>query len=349
MLPASESNVMRTMIAASFLWLTAFAVVAAEPEVPTGAKSRKFEFTYAVNLKAVPEGAKIVDLWIPIPQSDKYQEISNVKFHCEGKAQIPEPEVGIEPNQKNKMAHWKLSSADLAGTKIEMSFECTRKEIATGDLSKSRQLTDEEKKAYADYLKANKLVLVGDEIAAVADEATKGANTPAEVLKCAYDYTVSNMKYDKPADKLGWGQGSTKWACDSKFGNCTDFHALIMSIGRTKGLPVKFEIGFPLPEPVEGKPETKDGPIGGYHCWAKLFLADIGWVPVDASEAQKHPEKKNYFCGNLCPNRVQFTTGRDVDLVPKQAGAALNYFIYPYAEADGKAFPVDKAFKFKDL
>jgi len=340
---------MRSIVAASLLSVVMVSIAAAEPEVPIGAKSRKFEFLYTATIKAVPDGAKAVELWIPIPQSDKYQDISNVKFHVEGKAPIGEPEIAVEPNQKNKMANWKLDAADLAGSKVVMTLECTRREIAAGDLSKSRQLTDEEKKAYADYLKANKLVLVGDEFVAVADEATKGANTPAEILKSAYDYTVTNMKYDKPADKPGWGQGSTKWACDSKFGNCTDFHALIMSIGRTKGVPVKFEIGFPLPEPVEGKPETKDGPIGGYHCWAKLYLADIGWVPVDASEAQKHPEKKNYFCGNLCPNRVQFTTGRDVDLVPKQAGAPLNYFIYPYAEADGKTIPVDKAFKFKDL
>lgn len=340
---------MRSILLACLASALTFSAIAAEPEVPTGAKSRKFEFTYTATIKAVPDGAKTVDLWIPIPQSDKYQDIDKVKFHVEGKVPIPEPETGVEPTQKNKMAHWKLDAADLAGSKVVMTFECTRREIATGDLGKSRQLTEEEKQAYAEYLKANKLVLVGGDFVATADEATKGANTPAEILKCAYDYTVSNMKYDKPADKPGWGQGSTKWACDSKFGNCTDFHALIMSIGRTKGLPVKFEIGFPIPEPVEGKLETMDGPVGGYHCWAKLYLADIGWVPVDASEAQKHPEKKSYFCGNLCPNRVQFTTGRDVDLVPKQSGAALNYFVYPYAEADGKPMPVDKAFKFKDL
>jgi hypothetical protein len=339
-------RVSAAMLLASFL---AIQTLAAELEVPTGAKNRKFEFSYTATIKAVPDGAKSVELWIPIPQSDKYQDIEKVKFHIESRAPIAEPETANEPTQKNRMAHWKLNATDLAGAKITMTFECTRREIATGDLSKTRQLTDEEKKAYAEYLKADKLVLVGGDFVAVADEATKGANTPAEILKTAYDYTVSNMKYDKPADKPGWGQGSTKWACDSKFGNCTDFHAMIMSIGRTKGVPVKFEIGFPIPEPVEGKPETKDGPVGGYHCWAKLFLADIGWVPVDASEAQKHPEKKNYFCGNLCPNRVQFTTGRDVDLAPKQSGAPLNYFIYPYAEADGKPMAVDKAFKFKDL
>src|SRR5207253_11190175 len=68
----------------------------------------------------------------------------------------------------------------------------------------------------------------------LADSATKGAKSPNEIARAAYDFTVSTMKYDKPKDKPGWGKGSTQWACDSKFGNCTDFHAMIMSIGRDR-------------------------------------------------------------------------------------------------------------------
>src|SRR5204863_8349672 len=140
----------------------------------------------------------------------------------------------------------------------------------------------------------------------------------------------------------------TQWACDAKFGNCTDFHALVMSIGRTKGVPVKFEMGFPLPAVDPAKPETKAGPVGGYHCWAKLYLGGVGWVPVDASEAQKNPSLKPYYFGNLTVDRVHVSNGRDVNLVPKQAGDPLNYFVYPYAEADGKKIAVDKAFAFKE-
>jgi hypothetical protein len=59
-------------------------------------------------------------------------------------------------------------------------------------------------------------------------------------------------------------------------------------------------------------------------------------VPVDVSEANKDPATKDYFFGNLDANRVAFTTGRDVDLTPKQDGPPLNYFIFPYVEVDGK-------------
>jgi hypothetical protein len=48
-------------------------------------------------------------------------------------------------------------------------------------------------------------------------------------------------------------------------------------------------------------------------------------------------------------NRVQFSTGRDITLSPKQDGPPLNYFVYPYIEIDGKAYDgASKQFSFSD-
>jgi hypothetical protein len=69
---------------------------------------------------------------------------------------------------------------------------------------------------------------------------------------------------------------------------------------------------------------------------------------VDASEAWKHPEKRSYFFGAHDDNRLQFTVGRDIRLDPSQHGDPLNYFIYPYAELDGKPFAVESKFQFQD-
>jgi len=52
-----------------------------------------------------------------------------------------------------------------------------------------------------------------------------------------------------------------------------------------------FRNRFPVPE---GKTE---GDITGYHCWAEFYLAGVGWVPVDASEAWKNPAKRDFFFG----------------------------------------------------
>lgn len=332
------------ILAALCLFALSGVIRAEETEAPAGTKSRSFQFSYTATLEAVPEGSKSVDLWIPVPQDSVHQTITNLAFDGN-----PAPDIAVEPELNNKMAHWKIDAAKAKGFAVTMTFNCVRKEVAAVNIDKARELTPEEKAALSKWLRANRLVLVGGDFAQVADAAVKGAAKPNEIAKAAYDYTVASMKYDKPKDKLGWGNGSTQWACDSKFGNCTDFHALIMSIGRTKGIPVKFEMGFPLPTVDDAKPETKAGPIGGYHCWAKYYLGGVGWVPVDASEAQKNPALATYYFGNLTADRVQVSNGRDVNLSPRQADEALNYFVYPYAEADGKKIPVAKKFAFKDL
>ena len=118
---------------------------------------------------------------------------------------------------------------------------------------------------------------------------------------------------------------------------------------------------FPLREPTSFRRNSKSGSlcqrrgaagrIGGYHCWAQFHTKDNGWVPVDISEADKAPTKKDYFFGRLNENRINFSTGRDIELVPKQTGTPLNYFVYPYVEVDGKPYPKEKiklSFFYKD-
>jgi hypothetical protein len=61
---------------------------------------------------------------------------------------------------------------------------------------------------------------------------------------------------------------------------------------------------------------------------------------------------KHYYFGNLTENRVTFTTGRDLQLVPPQQGAPLNFFVYPYIEVNGEPWPKEKvklAFAYTDL
>jgi hypothetical protein len=70
---------------------------------------------------------------------------------------------------------------------------------------------------------------------------------------------------------------------------------------------------------------------------------------VDASVAWKHPEKENYSFGAHDDDRVQFTVDRDIRLDPPQQGEPLNYFIYPYAEVDGKPLALESKFWFQDL
>jgi hypothetical protein len=93
-----------------------------------------------------------------------------------------------------------------------------------------------------------------------------------------------------------------------------------------------------------------EGEISGFHCWSEFFVNGIGWIPIDASEASQHPEKKDYFFGAVDPNRVLFTYGRDIRLASDRKGEPLNYFIYPYAEGSGQPVKnLERHFSFRDL
>ena len=72
-------------------------------------------------------------------------------------------------------------------------------------------------------------------------------------------------------------------------------------------------------------------------------------MPVDASEAAKDPSRREYFFGAHDENRVEFSRGRDLVLVPPQKGEPLNYFVNPYAEADGKPINVERTVSYRDL
>jgi len=92
------------------------------------------------------------------------------------------------------------------------------------------------------------------------------------------------------------------------------------------------------------------GEISGYHCWAQFWIDGLGWVPVDASEAWKDSTRRDYFFGAHDANRILFTRGRDIRLDPAQQGNPLNYFVYPYAELDGKPWTgIQSTFSFDDL
>jgi transglutaminase-like putative cysteine protease len=169
------------------------------------------------------------------------------------------------------------------------------------------------------------------------------SDSPEDTARAIYDWVVDNVEYKKVG--TGWGNGDTFWACNERYGNCTDFHALFISLARTEGIPARFEIGFPVPS------DRNQGQIGGYHCWVQFYLPERGWVPIDASEAAKAPQKRELFYGSHPADRIHFTTGRDLVLSEGSAAAPLNYFVYPYVEVGGKPWQgkLPTRFSFSDV
>ena len=188
---------------------------------------------------------------------------------------------------------------------------------------------------------ANRLVTLSPQVRKIAGEVTKGKITTLAKARAIYDYVFDNVSYDKTVP--GYGQGDTERVCLLKAGNCTDFHSLFISLARASDIPAKFVIGVPISQ-------EKKGELSNYHCWAEFYEEKLGWVPVDISEAWKDPSKKEYYFGAIDNSRLEFSHGRDITLEPAQTGVPLNYFIYPYAELDGKEYQdIEVSFKYQDM
>jgi uncharacterized protein (TIGR03000 family) len=297
----------------------------------SAAKARTFQFTYGGTITGLTP-KQTARIWLPVPPRDEDQDVEMVS------RQLPaEGHIGKENKFGNKILYVEAKADADGKIPFSVTYKVTRREVK-GDSKTLSESPDQLGK----YLQPDALVPTSGKPL----ELIKDKEVPEDQLAAAhlfYDVVNGHMRYSK--EGTGWGRGDSNWACDSRYGNCTDFHSLFISLARADRIPAKFEIGFPLP------PQRGTGDIPGYHCWAKFRPTGRNWLPVDISEANKNPKMKDYYFGNLTEDRVTFSAGRDINLVPKQAGKPLNFFVYPYVEVEGKPYPaenIQRKFSYKD-
>jgi len=324
------------LFAAGGITRSASRAVSAAP-VAAATPSRTVQFSYVIHVPAVPEGSRELRVWAPMPYQDLYQAVSDLKIES------PVPyKMHREAEYGDQYAYMTIAAAHAkAPFDIHVSFHATRSERRVA-LTGASDTVDQPIISVARFLQPDALVPIDGVIAELSQQQTKGVSLPLDKARKIYDYVIATMHYDH--DGTEWGRGDALWACNSKHGNCTDFHSLFIGMARAAGIPARFEIGFPLPL------DKTEGAITSYHCWAEFYVGGIGWIPIDASEAWKHKEKIDFFFGGLDVNRVMFTLGRDIELTPPQKGGPLNYSVYPYAELDGAPFAgLKEDYSFRDV
>ncbi len=303
---------------------------------------RSFEFVYQVTVDSAPNGD--LKIWIPIAQSDSNQDVALKTVSGLDSPQATKHEIGDPSEYGNRYLYAEIEKSATPVT-VTLRYEVTRREYSRGGLNELMRYNRDDDPApsnVARFLAPDRLVPINDRFRTMAADITRGKNGDVEKAYAIYDYVFHNLRYDKSGE--GWGRGDAMWACDSKHGNCTDFHSLFIALMRAEKIPARFAIGFPLPE------DKKEGDIPGYHCWAEFYASGLGWVPVDISEAWKNPAKHDFFFGSIDTNRVQFTIGRDLILNPPQSGPPVNYLVYPYAELDGQPYEhLQKKFSFHEI
>lgn len=295
------------------------------------ARGREVELTYLARVRRMSEAAGEVDVWIPLAKTSREQKL----LRRQVRSPVPYA-IHQDPEYGNDILHLRLQGPVAEPLEVRVDYHA----LLLGDSA------DLEKPALSpgergSYLRPRGLLIVDEAVRARSQEATAGRPTLLARARGIYEHVLHSMVYDKTTP--GYGRGDTARACRVGKGNCTDFHSLFISLAMAAEIPSRFKIGFVVP------PEPA-GTIPGYHCWAEFYEEDRGWVPVDASESWKHPERTDYYFGGRDPNRFLVSMGRNIELVPAQRGEPVNIFFYPYVEADGNPLDaVETEFRFREL
>lgn len=283
----------------------------------------QFTFAYEVELPEISEAAK---MWIPVAQSDSHQTIEIISLQAPVKQQMIN-----EDKEGNKILFLELLP-EHSSSKVIVNYKVDRKEKSPY----SEEHTDRQKN-----LEATVFLPVGGRFKTIADEVIwkKQANTPLTQARALYDYIIDNMRYAKGGI---YGTGDANYACDSKTGNCTEFHSFFISLSRSAGIPARFAVGAAIPS------ERNYGKVDGYHCWAE-FYAEDKWWPIDISEANKYTPLATYYFGHHPANRIEFSRGRDITPNPIPESGPINFMAYPTLEIGGKKSKVKTTLSFVRL
>ena len=268
----------------------------------------KFEFLYRATL---PEINDVGRMWIPLPVTDQYQTIE-VKY-----IEAPVDQKILEDREHGNKMFFMVLKPENSGETIEICYRVDRRE---------KGVYEDNTRDPNDYLRPDRLVPWNEDFSKIAERVVEGKLGNLARARALYDHTIDRMRYMKYGD--GWGQGDAVYACDTRTGNCTDFHSYFIALSRAVGIPARFAIGASIPS------ERNEGGIDGYHCWAE-FYTNGKWWPADISEGDKCSALSTYYFGHHPANRVEFSRGRDLVVEPGPASGPINFLAYPVLEIGG--------------
>jgi len=280
----------------------------------------QFIFRYELRLPTMDDAGR---MWIPLATSNRDQEVRIIKQEVPGTFQIVN-----DTREGNRIMVVELKP-EHSGDSLRLHYEVLRKE--KGPYAGNKPLANQ-------YLAAAPLLPTGGRFDSLVQKILRDKRYENTLVKARalYDYVIETVRYAKQGT---YGTGDANYACDSRSGNCTEFHSFFISLARTAGIPARFAIGAAIPS------ERDEGGVNGYHCWAE-FYAEGKWWPIDISEANKYSALATYYFGHHPANRIELSRGRNLEVEPSPHSGPLPFHAYPLLEVAKKKVAVATSFSF---
>ncbi|WP_417381571.1 transglutaminase-like domain-containing protein [Gimesia sp.] len=242
-----------------------------KPDTPYTAK-KSGPVTHDVEFSIIvtpPYHCKVLKVWVPVPQSDVAQKISESLFST-----FPEkvkPQVSSEPVYGNRFAYFEFHNPHGAQI-ITHRFQAKLWNLNWQIKPEAVEMVTNWPAQFAPYL-TPQTIQDQQQFQQVLKQIGNKNEMKNPDLMQAMSWIDQNLTYDHINASL---QADANHALNKRRGHCSDYHGLCATLGRALGYPTRVTYGLAL--------FPKNSPS---HCKMEAFLPPYGWVSFDLSETQK--------------------------------------------------------------
>lgn len=225
-------------------------------------RPRRFSAVYRISLSCLKKGDREVTLLFPLPRSGIFQKI------------LVEPRfIGASVDVQREQRYgnpYAISFIRFSGSEtkvVEMHFQA---EVFPSKLpTKKFFLSEYSKNGQSPYYQANTFIHSHNaRIQEIAQRFMREQNEVLPLLRSAYEYVLSHLRYGHPIS----GLYSTQDALERECVDCGGFNTLFIALCRAMGIPSRLAVGF-----FAGYTENT------MHAWSEVQMPDGSWVAFDPS------------------------------------------------------------------
>jgi hypothetical protein len=300
-----------------------------EPEI---IETRAVSITQTVSLHEIPQGAKNVRFWVPIPSDNSWQRVLDRKIvSAPGKWKVVRQAEG-----RGDFVYVEIENPKTPEAAVVVECIVERQGVAfpldaSGDVP---PIQPEQFEAALD--KKAHLMAVDTRVQTLADKICGDERDPtrqASMLMRAVAEMADH--YSKDPSKPKCGRGAAADCLEQGGGCCTDLHSLFIALARARAVPARLQYGYRLLDAKAGAPFDP-----GYRCWIEFFVPGAGWVPTDIVAADNAEAITDKRWASLSATRVWLWEGRSFELTPEEQAGPVHTMLCGWAEIDGKPVEV---------
>ena len=176
------------------------------------------------------DSSGITRLWVPYPESDRYQLISDIKIAGDYDYYA----VYTEKKFQRPMLYvqWKPGTVERH---VQLSFHVIRNERHDAIPAGKEPCWD--KRVYSRFLEPASLVPTDGDVQELACQITYGCDSVRDRVMAIYDWLINHMER-KPESKF-CGDGDVLKLLKERRGNCVDIHSVFVALARAAGVPAR--------------------------------------------------------------------------------------------------------------